>query len=75
MPSFEVLGTDQTVDPTDPTGSIVTILYVIAGAAVLFMALPIGRQVANKINGGLSSLLSTDVGGDGDTFGSLGGGF
>jgi len=71
MVEFEVLGTDTTVDPTQPADAAVKILYLILGAAVLFMALPIGQQLGEKINDFLASLTGADVGdsSSGMTFG------
>jgi len=71
MVEFEVLGTGQTVDPTEPTDAVVKLLYLIAGAAILFMVIPIGRQLGNRINDFLAGLLGTDVGdsSSGMTFG------
>jgi len=71
MVEFEVLGTDTTVDPTQPADAAIKIVYLVLGAAVLFMALPIGRQLGNKINDFLASLTGADVGdsSSGMTFG------
>jgi hypothetical protein len=62
MVEFEVLGTGESIDPTNPSESLVQILYLIMGAAVLFMVIPIGQQLGTRINGALASLLGTDVG-------------
>lgn len=72
MVNFEVLGTDQEIDSGDPTGSLLSLLYVVLGAAALFMALPIGRQIGRGINGMLAGALGTGVGDNspGETFGS-----
>jgi len=71
MVEFEVLGTGESIDPTNPSESLVKILYLIMGAAVLFMVIPIGRQLGNRINDALAGLLGTDVGdsSSGMTFG------
>lgn len=63
MTEFEVLGTDQELDPVgDPTGTAMSVLYLIAGAAVLFMVLPIGRQLGNSINDQIAQTLGMNVG-------------
>lgn len=62
MVEFDVLGTGATIDTSDPTGSLLTVVSLILGSAVLFMALPIGRQIASAINGQLASLTGSDVG-------------
>jgi hypothetical protein len=62
MVDFEVLGTDQEIDTSDPVGSLLTLVYVVLGAAALFMALPIGRQAANWVNGMIASAVGTNVG-------------
>lgn len=63
MTEFEVLGTDQELDPVgDPTGTAMSVVYLILGAAVLFMILPIGRQLGNSINDSLAEAVGMDVG-------------
>jgi hypothetical protein len=62
MTEFEVLGTDQEIDTSDPVGSLLTLVYVVLGAAALFMALPVGRQIGNWINSAIASALGTNVG-------------
>jgi len=73
MVEFDVIGTDQEVDTSDPVGSLMSIGTVIAGLAVLFMAMPIGRQLGSRINTLIANLTGADVG-DADTTGTGGGG-
>jgi len=62
MVEFDVIGTDAEIDTNDPVGSLMTILTVILGAGVLFMVLPIGRQLGSRINSAIAAALGTDVG-------------
>jgi len=62
MTEFEVLGTDREIDTSDPTGSVMTLVYVIMSAAALFVALPIGRQIANWVTSTFAQMLGTNVG-------------
>jgi uncharacterized membrane protein YeaQ/YmgE (transglycosylase-associated protein family) len=62
MAEFEVLGTDKSVDTSDPMGTLMTIVSLIVGAAVLFMVLPIGRQLGNWVNSQIASLTGNSVG-------------
>lgn len=75
MASFEVLGTDQKIDTSDPTGSLMTIVMLILGAGVLFMILPLGRQLGSWINSQIASVTGASVGDEDGAFGSIGGGF
>jgi len=72
MVEFDVIGTDQEVDTSDPVGSLMSIGTVIAGLAVLFMAMPIGRQIGSFLNAQLAQLTGSNVGDSdpGTTFGS-----
>jgi len=73
MTEFEVLGTDKEVDLSDPAGSVMSLVWVVMGAAALFVALPIGRQIANAVTGALAGTLGMSVGDNnpGLTFGSM----
>lgn len=62
MTEFEVLGTDQEVDFKDPVGAARSMAIAIAGAAALFVALPIGRQIANWATNTAASALNMNVG-------------
>lgn len=73
MPEFEVLGTGEEVDPTQPVDAGKTIGMLVGGAALLFMVLPIGQQLGGWINGQLADVLNMDVG-DTVTFDTNGGG-
>jgi len=73
MVEFEVPGTDQEVDSSKPIDSLMSIAFVIAGFGVLFMVLPIGRQIGSYLNTLLAQLTGANVG-DADTTGTGGGG-
>ena len=72
MTEFEVLGTDRELDASDPVGSAMNMVYIIAGAAALFIALPVGQQVASWVTENVAEMTGSSVG-DADpgvTFGS-----
>lgn len=73
MVNFDVPGTGQSVSTDNPGKIPWVIVSLIGGFAVLFMALPIGQQVANKINTLLSNVTGSQVG-DGDLGIGVGGG-
>jgi len=73
MVEFEVLGTDQEIDSSDPVGSAMSLGMVVLSGAALFMALPIARQIGNGVNNVIAGALGTNVGdaeAPGQSFGS-----
>jgi hypothetical protein len=62
MTEFEVLGTDREIDASDPVGSAMAMMYVIAGAAALFVALPVGQQIAGWVQSNVAQLTGQNVG-------------
>lgn len=73
MPEFEVLGTDASVDPTEPVSAGKTLGYLAVGAMVFIMVLRVGQQGADAGLNWLSETIGTSVGGE-DVLGTNGGG-
>jgi len=62
MVDFEVLGTDKELSTSDPVGSAWNMVMLIVGAAALFIALPVGQQIANWATSTVAEMAGTSVG-------------
>lgn len=76
MPDFEVLGTGQSVDPTEPVSAAKTIAFLVVGGSILFAVLDMSRKGGSILNDTLSRVTGRDVDGSGESVTeSIGGGF
>ena len=76
MPSFEVLGTGESVDPVNrPVDTATTLVYLLIGASVLFMVLNVGRSGGNWLTGVFSNLTGIGTDTSSGITNSVGGGF
>lgn len=75
MARFEVLGTGETVDPTEPVDAGKTLVYLLVGASFLFMILNVGRSGGQWLTGMFSNITGVGAGDNSGVTESIGGGF
>lgn len=60
MAKAEIPFTDQEVSTSNPSGSVMTILMLIAGFAVFSMASDIGDNLGDRINSAIGEFIGTN---------------
>lgn len=60
MPEVEVPFVDEEIDTDDPSGSLMTVIGLVVGGGVFFMALNYSQRIGNKATEFTDSVLGTD---------------